>query len=226
MDFIWLLVISIALVFVFQVIFVKIGKNNMIKLSEDLYLKKDINAYTKRLNSIVSKFYFNQGIRLLMMLDPYIMTRNTEQLKDLAIQIDNAKISNNDRGVYLQKVLMYAIDTKDFDYATMIFKKIEKHYEEKKFEHNIEVYNECVSYYNIFVKHDDSYAEEMETKANQSDNEIVKGMYYYRAAKCYYYRKDIDEAKKNIEKASELLKQTEWNTTIQAIKNNIDLLKD
>lgn len=226
MEFLWIALISIVLIIGMQFLFVMLGQKTMMKLSELLYVRKDVVAYLKRLDRPISKFYFPYQTRLMMRVDAYIMQGNKSGIVELVDQIEKTKVRNiKDRSLYLQKVMTYAIDSKQFEFATRLFKLIELHQQNDGFKDYEETYKECQAYYYIYVENNANYIESLLTIATTKES-LVKGLYYFRIAKAYAHLKLDQEAQSFIEQSYELLKNTDWATAVKQAKDNPKRLVD
>ena len=66
----------------------------------------------------------------------------------------------------------------------------------------------CNALIEIYVNHNGSLANEMVKYGDEATINTIKGTYYFRAAKCYYYRKDNKLTDKYLLKAQKYLENT------------------
>lgn len=215
MDFVWLFFISLVVFIVFQIAFIKIGQSRMIKLSELLYINKDADGYLAKLNAPLSKLYFPPSTRLMMEVDAYILNNNQHELQRVIELIEKSKNRfPKDRSLYLQKVLIHAIDKHHDELAIKMMTLVEEHFQNGGFKDHEQTYQECKAYYEIYLNEDIAAAQCLLDIADTKEG-IVKGLYYFRVAKGYAFLNQKDQAIDILKQAQELLKETEWQGIIQ-----------
>ena len=67
----------------------------------------------------------------------------------------------------------------------------------------------------VYCNRNASYAEIMVEKAKKQTNKFTKGIFYYRAAKCYYYGNDEKNVQKYLEHAVQNV-TGEWRKHVEA----------
>ncbi len=168
----------------------------VMKTTALLYQQGDAKAYLEAIDSFPGKLFLAKRMRQLMKIDAYFMLKDEKQLEELMVKLDNIRLPEMDRILICQKETSFYVEQHKLEKAEKAYEKLKlatTNLKEKNKERGRAILKECEYMIEIGLKQNGSYANQMLKIAKESKNEVVQGVYYYRAAKCYYY--DEKEAK-------------------------------
>lgn len=225
MEFVITMIVMFTCILAVQLILIKIGRNFMNKLSTALFINNDINEYCSLLNSFKGRIFFNNDSRKLMEIDANIYVGNDDNAEELFKELNNKKIKKFTRLMLYKKELDYYVDRKKYDLATTSYNdliSLASNIKHNNMESIIEE-SECV--YQIYVLKNHEYLDKMLKKAEESEGHY-KGIYLYRASKCYYYNHEDLKARETLVLALDYLKDTEWESHVDKCITDLSLLDE
>lgn len=212
------LLIYILLIFLLLFIVVAqqlISKKFIQDLSNLLYQKQDGNNYLIRLNSWYGKLMLGAKKRLFMSVDGYLLLEDYLKIEECFDKLNKSRLSFTQKIGLYQKEIQYYISVKKYSEAIKINDDLQKLgavlADDKNMAYILEENNLLIE---IDCKHNAKLAKKMLEKAKESQGELAKGIYFLRAAKCYYYGGDT----KNMNK---YLKEAELKTTGSTLNKQI-----
>jgi tetratricopeptide (TPR) repeat protein len=193
-------------------------RRQIMKLTALLYQDNNPDGFLAELDSIMSKLFFPKKMHAMMKIDAYLMKGDKEKLKELFASIKNYKIRPGDEFYVEQKEVAFYVELQDVDNATAAYNRMIEIYDTFKDKTNYEgVMKETEYTYEINLRHSGKYANEMIDLAKAATSDFSSGIYYYRAAKCYYYKKENRLMKEALLKAQQKLKGTFYDQLITDI---------
>ncbi|MEG0176937.1 hypothetical protein [Anaerorhabdus sp.] len=193
-------------------------RRQIMKLTALLYQDNNPDGFLAELDSIMSKLFFPKKMHAMMKIDAYLMKGDKEKLKELFAAIKNYKIRPGDEFYVEQKEVAFYVELQDVDNATAAYNRMIEIYDTFKDKTNYEgVMKETEYTYEINLRHSGKYANEMIDLAKAATSDFSSGIYYYRAAKCYYYKKENRLMKEALLKAQQKLKGTFYDQLITDI---------
>lgn len=219
----WIILIIGIILFVAWMFY---SQREVAYLSILLYRQGNADEYLKELNTFQGKLFFNKRLRTLMSIDAWMLKNNQEELAKAFDDARSHRLPMGDRLLVLQKELVFCVDHKKNDSAEEIFAEIEKLYESmgnKQKEKYADALQECRYTIAINVKHSGKYADEIEKKAKSVKEDIPSGVYFYKAAQSWYFKKEIKKCREDLEKAAQKLKGTPNEKVIKTLLASDDL---
>lgn len=195
-------------------------KRQILKLTSLLYHENNPDGFLKELNSLMSRFFFPKKMHAMMSIDAYLMKSDNEKLKELFKEIDNYRLRAGDEFYVRQKEIVFYVEQNDEKNAEHAYTRMKEIYDGFKDKSTYEgVMKESEYVYEINLKQNPKYLDEMLAQAKHSKNEFMSGIYLYRAAKCYYFKNDNKNCKATLEKAKVKLKGSFYEKIIDDILN-------
>ncbi|SJZ51990.1 hypothetical protein [Anaerorhabdus furcosa] len=214
MLFLILCAISLGSYFLYFILF----RNQIVKLTGLLYQDNNPDGFLAELNSVMSKLFFPKKMHAMMKIDAYLMKGDIEKTKELFNDINSYKIRPGDEFYVRQKEVAFYIELNDEERATQAYQRMRELYDSFKNKSSYEAVMKETEYtYEINLKHSGKYLNEMLDLAKSSGTDFTSGIYYYRAAKCYYFKNESRLCKETLLKAQEKLKGTFYEQLIKDI---------
>lgn len=214
MLFLILCAISLGSYFLYFILF----RNQIVKLTGLLYQDNNPDGFLAELNSVMSKLFFPKKMHAMMKIDAYLMKGDIEKTKELFNDINSYKIRPGDEFYVRQKEVAFYIELNDEEKATQAYQRMRELYDSFKNKSSYEAVMKETEYtYEINLKHSGKYLNEMLDLAKSSGTDFTSGIYYYRAAKCYYFKNETRLCKETLLKAQEKLKGTFYEQLIKDI---------
>lgn len=193
-------IITYILLGVFLLILILILQVNSKKYYQDLadllYNKKDPHSFLKKLDSRAGKFFIDKKKRLFTSIDAYIMMNDKKKVKDIFTQLENMKLSYGSKIGLYQKEVQYYVQIKENDKALKANSLLQEQGSKINDKNMKKILDEANELIEIYVNKNPNYDKVMLEKYDNESNQMLKGIYAYRLAKCYFYKND----KKNVEK--------------------------
>ena len=221
----WLLYIIIAVLIILVFVLFSLFKKNYIKdMSKTLYVNTNPDLYLKRLDNIEGKIFLNKKVRLFRKIDAYAMKNDKENVIKTFKELESLKLSFGQEVSLYEKEVNYYVNQKMFEEAKVANNKVQELNTKVEIEDLNKIAVECNSLIEIYVNKNGSLANEMVKYGDESTIDTVKGTYYFRAAKCYFYRKDNKLTEKYLLKAQKYLEKTSTKPIIdKCIKDHNEL---
>lgn len=190
----------------------------VIKLTKLLYQEHNAKGFLKELDSWMTKLFFPKKVCSMMQIDALMMLGETEKLKLLFEELNGYKIKSGDEFIIRQKELAFYVDLKDEKKSTVVYERLCNIFDSMKNKTKYEIQRKESEYiYEINIKKNYHYLEEMLDHAANAKTDFSKGIYLYRAAKCYYYKKENRLCKDTLQRAQTYLKGSFYEKFIQDI---------
>lgn len=211
----WAIYVSITVICVLVFVSFSVFKKNYIKdMSKTLYADTNPDLYLKRIDNIEGKIFLNKKVRLFRKIDAYAMKNDKNNVINTFKELESLKLSFGQKVSLYEKEVDYYINQKMYDEAKQANNIIQDLSKQVEIEDLNKIAINCDALVEIYANHNGTLANEMVKYGDESNIPTVKGTYYYRAAKCYYYRGDNKLVDKYLEKALDLLRNTSWGPII------------
>lgn len=205
----WLLYIIIAVLIILVFVLFSLFKKNYIKdMSKTLYVNTNPDLYLKRLDNIEGKIFLNKKVRLFRKIDAFAMKEDKKSVINTFKELESLKLSFGQKVSLYEKEVDYYVNQKMFDEAKIANNNIQDLAKQVEIEDLNKIAISCNALIEIYVNHNGSLANEMVKYGDEATINTIKGTYYFRAAKCYYYRKDNKLTDKYLLKAQKYLENT------------------
>lgn len=214
--------IIVGLVLLVIVVFYQVFYNRFARSLTTL-LYKDFNApaFLKKLESPQSKIFMNKKRRFMFYVDAYIFLNDEQKMNELFEKNQNLKFSYGQQVSLNMKLFQFFIDTKNYDQATEHYnnlKQLSSMIKNKKMDATMDNANML---YEVEIKKNPKYLKTILEKINEADNDMIKGIYYYRAAKCAHLGGNQKATDKYLKKSKHLTKKTIFSNQIdKAMKDH------
>lgn len=217
------LVISIIFILIF-ILFSNFKKNYIKKMSTILYQENNADEFIHKINSFEGKVLISNKIRLFRLIDAYALKQDKEKVIETFKTLEKMKLSFGQEVTLYEKEVVFYVENNMYDVAKIANDKIQELNKKVEIPDLNKIAVNCESLIKIYVNKDGSLANEMVKAGDESKIGIVKGTYYFRAAKCFYYKKDNKMVEKYLEKAFNYLHQTSLNHMVsECIKDHTKL---
>jgi len=218
------LVITIIIALIF-IIFYRIKKSYLQKISKLLYKDNNPDAFLQEIDSFASKLFFNKKVRLQRKLDAYVMKHDLDSAMEILKQLEGLRLSFGQKVSLYEKEVNFYIENKMYEQAVEANNKIQELNKQVEIKDLQKIADECNFLIKVYVDKDPTVVNELIEFAENSGNDAVKGLFYFRAAKLYYYKQDNKMVEKYLEKAYNLLHKSAWGPYIdECIKNHKKVL--
>ena len=224
---------------IFAIVFVlMIGFNIAGSLMARRYVDKinrlqyeDPKACLEKLNGVIAKILLPGFNRELVKADIYARLDDQTNLKVSFDKLNgyaekkHSLLSIRDKAIVYQKQLSYALYKHDASTAHDLNDKLKalkdgKHVDDLT-TRLIDESNACV---NVYIDHNYAYLDKGGKTIASSDNKVVQGIWHYRLAYLYHTKHDLTNQKSHLEKAKELLKDTDLEKVIEQVCNDPAML--
>lgn len=212
--FVIYLVIAIIFALIF-ILFSKLKKNFIIKMSKILYADNNPDMFIKELGSFKGKLFINKKTRLFRLIDAYALKQDSDSVVKIFKELESKKLSFGQKVSLFEKVVNYYVQIQKYDEATIANDKIQELSKQVEIQDLQNIAKDCQALIDIYINKDGSLATIMADNGDKANIDSVKGTYYFRAAKCYYYRNDNRMIEKYLEKANKYLINTSMKSTIE-----------
>ena len=171
------------------------------KLSKLLYEDMDGEKYLAALDSFEGRFFLNRKKRIFMRVDGYALLDDAEMIEKTFEELDKTKLSYGSKIGLLQKEINYYVKVKHCEKANQLNKEIQSLGSQIKDEAMADILFECNAIVEINCNHNGDLAKAMVEKGDNSQAGMIRALYYYRAAKCYYFKNDKEKMHKYLKEA-------------------------
>ncbi len=203
-------------------------KNQIMKLTKLLYQDNNAEGFLNELNSWQTKLFFPKKMQAMMKIDAYLMQGEVEKSKELFNELDKYRIRPGDEFYVRQKEVAFYVDLKDAKNSEKAYNRMREIYDSFKDKTSYDsVMKESEFIYEINIKKNYHYLEEMLERAKNAQADFSQGIYLYRAAKCYYFKGDMRLCKETLQRAQTRLKGTFYEAFIQdVLDKDIKLIEE
>lgn len=190
----------------------------IMKLTKLLYQDNNPEGFLKQLNSGMAKLFFPKKLQAMMKIDAYLMMGDKEKSRQLFDELDGYKIRPGDEFFVRQKELAFYVDLRNEKKSTYAYERLCKIFNSFKDKTRYEPHmKESEFIYEINIKKNTHYLEVMLDHAKNAQTDFSKGVYLYRAAKCYYFKNDLRLCKDTLKRAQTCLKGSFYEEFIQEV---------
>ncbi|PID82658.1 MAG: hypothetical protein CSB16_00015 [Clostridiales bacterium] len=193
-------VILLVIVVMYQVFYNRFTRT----LSTLLYKKFDFDASMKKLNSFEAKLFMGKRRRFLFYVDAYILKNNEEMMNDLFRKNQNLKFSYGQQVSLNTKLLQFFIDVGNKEQALEHYNNLKKLSEMIDNKHMDNTMQNAEMLVEVEINKNPNYLKNILSLIDKTDNDMIRGIYYFRAAKCAHYSNDKRAIDKYLKKARNL----------------------
>ena len=199
----------------------------MKSLSKLLYNDHQPEEFLTKINGFWGKIFFSKQTRLFQSLDAYFMCEDFEQVENTFKSLESGKLSYGAKINLYEKEVQYYVQNKKYTEAQKANDTLQSLGKQISSPEMDRILLESSTLIKIYVDHDGSVAKDMVALAEQASQKGMKGLYYYRAAKCYNYQSDRANTIKFLEKAQQNLSSSkEWDTHIEKCLKDFSALEE
>lgn len=205
----WMIYVSIAVVMI--IIFVTFSslKKKFIKdMSKTLYADGNADEYLRRLDNLEGKIFLNKKVRLFRKIDGYAMKNDSNGVVETFKELETLKLSFGQEVSLYEKEVDFYINNKMHEQAKVANDKIQELASKVEIPDLQKIADNCNALIDIYINKNGKLANEMVKMGDEATIETVKGTYYFRAAKCFYFKKDNKMVEKYLNKALKNLNKT------------------
>ena len=181
----------IGVLLLLMILVVQVNNKRLLKdLSKILYVDLDADKYIKTLDSLKAKFLLSKKSRLFASIDGYALKDDATKIEEVFNTLEKKRLSyGNKIGLYQKEVQFYT-QAKMFDKAIKANETLQELGSKINDVTMTSILEEAQTLIEIYVNRNGDYAKIMVAKGDAATQAMVKGFYYYRAAKCYYFKAD------------------------------------
>ena len=174
-----------------SVIFIQIWRNYIYdKLSISLQ-KRKLDTYFETLHSLPCRCLFPLFNRMYMQLNGYMILKNKEKVNETTDILLNLHLSQKRAVETYLKCFYYYIDDEDEEYSKKVLKKINDIGEKN-------ISKQCSQLYDIFIKKESKYIEDMEEQLALCEDDYTKQMLHYMIGLQYGYQNNIKKKEEHL----------------------------
>ncbi|MGL5978478.1 MAG: hypothetical protein ACRCZJ_05755 [Erysipelotrichaceae bacterium] len=195
--------IVVVLITMATILMAKLRKKFIAEVATILYQKQDGEAYLKQLQGWKAKIFIDRKMRMFMMVDGYLLNNELQAVTSLFQELELTRLSITKKiGLYKKEVEVY-VDAGFGEKAIKANATLQQLCSEIKNEELQRMAEEMDDLVEININHNGDLAEKMVSKGKQITSKVGKSIYYYRAAKCYYFKGNDVTSLKYLEKAKQ-----------------------
>lgn len=213
------LVITIIIALLFF-IFYRLKSKYIQKLSTILYSDNNPDLFLEQIDSFAAKIYFNSKVRLQRKLDAYVMKDDTNGVLDTFKELESKKLSFGQQVSLYEKEVDFYVSHKMFEQAVVANNKVQELNSQVEIPDLQKIADACNYLIKVYVDRDPSVVNDLIEFAENASVDSVKGIHYFRIAKCYYYKKDTKMVDKYLDKAYNILHKTPWGPFLEGCKKD------
>ena len=211
----WYIYVAIAVIFfLIFILFSQLKKKFIKDMSKMLYADQNVDTYLQRLDNIEGKIFLNKKVRLFRKIDAYAMKNDNDGVVNTFKELETLKLSFGQEVSLYEKEVSFYVNKNMHEQAKVANEKVQELSKKVEIEDLQKIANNCNALIEIYVNKNGSLATQMAKAGDEANIDTVKGTYYYRAAKCYYYRNDSKMIDKYLNKAYDNLRKTSWGSII------------
>ncbi len=202
-----------------------VKKKTTLELQDLLYRRGQLFLYLELLKNKRLRIAFSKVELKLLKLEGLLALGTDEEVETLIIELDNTKLKKRYKLDFLNKRFTYFVEKNNKKEAKKTYEDLEfllaknKHSEAKK------ILKEAKRVLDIYINRDTSLINTLIVEAKETENQVVKGVNYYRIAKLYYFSKDNKKAKEYLQEAKPLVSGTYYEGIISEALKDIKILE-
>lgn len=212
--FVIYIIIAIIFALIF-IIFSKLKKNYIMNMSKILYVDNNPDLFINKLESIQGKIFINKKTRLFRLIDAYALKQDINLVIKVFKELEAKKLSFGQKVSLYEKEVSYYVQNQKYEEAKTANDKVQELAKQVEIQDLQAIAKDCQALIEVYVNKDGSLASVMADNGDKANIDSVKGTYYFRAAKCYYYRNDNKMIEKYLEKAQKYLNKTSLKNVIE-----------
>ena len=173
----------------------------MKKLSKLLYVDNKPQEFLDQINGFWGKVFFSKSIRQFQSLDAYILLQNYDSAEQMMHDLEGQKLSYGSKINLYEKETQYYIQNGNYEEgrkSNATLQELGKQISDPRMD---SILDECNTLVKVYADKDGSQAHHLVEKGDAVEQKSMKGLYYYQAAKCYWYQKDKANTDKYLKKA-------------------------
>lgn len=228
-QFIYYVLIGV-LCAVFYVILQMTYRKFLMRLSSELYEQHNPELFLKSLNSGMGKLFMSSKTRLFMSIDAYLLLKDEQKVESIIEELENSRMGLGKKIALFQKEITFYLEAKKPTQAIEANRKLREIAENIKDTKIVQVLEECDILIHVYARKSAEYVQLLLDKAAALNDILPKGIFYYRAAVCYYNIDDkvscekyLNEAKKSFSGSflEKIMDQVLQSKNFTAIENKI-----
>lgn len=202
-----------------------VKKKTTLELQDLLYRRGQLFLYLELLKNKRLRIAFSKVELKLLKLEGLLALGTDEEVETLIIELDNTKLKKRYKLDFLNKRFTYFVEKNNKKEAKKTYEDLEfllaknKHSEAKK------ILKEAKRVLDIYINRDTSLINTLIVEAKETENQVVKGVNYYRIAKLYYFSKDNKKAREYLQEAKPLVSGTYYEGIISEALKDIKILE-
>lgn len=213
---VYLYLLLAVLLVVLWLVYQKMSANFSKALAKKLYIEKQPEAFIQTLDSFPARIYLSSKKRLFLKLEAYMLLGQQDKIMETFERLTQKRLGYGATITLLQKKVQYYTESAHYDLALAAYQELEEKGSLIQDPRMLQILEESKILVEIYCHRNPDYAEWMVEKAKQTPTKLLQGIYYYRAAKCFSYKRDKNNVNIYLKKAKEKLKGSAWETHIDA----------
>lgn len=184
-------------------------------LAKKLYIEKNPKLFLETLHSFPAKLFLSSKKRLFLALEAHMLLGEKEKTMQVFDKLSKKRLGYGASITLLQKKVQYFTESGQLTLALEAYQSLEEKGNWIQDPRMQQILEESKALVEIYCHKNAQYAPLMLQKAKESRGNLVQGIYYYRAAKCFAYNKDKNNVNIALKKAKDKLKGSAWEAHIE-----------
>ncbi len=202
-----------------------IKKKTTLELQDLLYRKRQLFLYLELLNNKRLRIAFSKAELKLLKLEGLLALGSDEEVENIINELDNTKLKKRYKLDFLNKRFTYFVEKNNKKEAKKTYEDLHHLLEKNKHAEAKKILKEAKRILDIYINRDTSLINTLLVEAKETENQVVKGITYYRVAKLYYFLKDNKKAKEYLQEAKPLVVGTYYEGIISEALKDIKILE-
>ncbi len=195
------------------------------KITELLYVERNYILYQELLKNKRLRWIYRRVTIELYKLYGYLEEGNDKEALEVINKIEHMKLNRYEHIEFIMKKFSFFISTQDKKRSKQALEQFEAKLDKSKNKVLLDQLNEAKLIYSIYMDKDVSLIETLKEKVEEQTNNIIKGVTYFRIAKLYYFKKELNKVKDYLTIASPLVKGTYYEPIIEEALQNPKILE-
>lgn len=225
----WIYIIYPVILFILfmgtRLILVKMRRKTDLELQRILFRMKNLFLYEELLKNPRLGLLFTRTEREFLKLNGYMVLGTNNQIVHQFDLLNHQKLSPKMALDLYHKQMTYYIDSVQYEEALISYHKLRDLLIKQKHDQAKKILEEADLIVQIYIHHDPSVMDVLIRQLDQTSNELIKGVIYYRLAKLSYYAKRMKDVESYLKKAEPLLKQTTYEPIIRDAFKDFHILE-
>lgn len=202
-----------------------VKKKTTLELQDLLYRKGQLFLYLELLKNKRLRIAFSKVELKLLKLEGLLALGTDEEVENIISELDNTKLKKKYKLDFLNKRFAYYVEKNNKKEAKKTYDDLEFLLAKNKHSEARKILKEAKRVLDIYINRDTSLINTLIIEAKETENQVVRGVNYYRIAKLYYFSKDNKKAKEYLEEARPLVVGTYYEGIINEALKNIKILE-